>query len=147
MLIDQAVTVEGLTLLYIGISPKAPPLNGRSPSRQNLRTRIRYHMQGNAEGSTLRLTLGCLLGLQLRRVGSGRRLTFGVDEQRLSDWLAANARVTWEVCYQPWLLEPELIISIPLPLNLEGNSHPFCHSLAEIRRSARRVARNLPICP
>ena len=39
--------------------------------------RIRYHFRGNAEGSTLRLTLGCLLikplGIELRRVGSGKR--------------------------------------------------------------------------
>ncbi|WP_394816236.1 GIY-YIG nuclease family protein [Streptomyces mooreae] len=42
-------------------------------STQNLRKRVRYHYRGNAAGSTLRLTLGCLLGLELRRVGSGKR--------------------------------------------------------------------------
>jgi hypothetical protein len=52
---------ESATLLYIGISPKAPPKNGRPPSRQTIRSRVRYHYRGNAEGSTLRLTLGCLL--------------------------------------------------------------------------------------
>ncbi|MET9440781.1 GIY-YIG nuclease family protein [Streptomyces sp. NPDC006610] len=46
-------------------------------STQNLRKRVRYHYRGNAAGSTLRLTLGCLLGLELRRVGSGKRMTFG----------------------------------------------------------------------
>jgi hypothetical protein len=45
-------------------------------SRQSLRTRIRYHFRGNAAGSTLRLSLGCLLGLALRRVGSGARMTY-----------------------------------------------------------------------
>jgi hypothetical protein len=60
------VRVGDLTLLYIGISPKAPPTNGRSASRQTLRSRLRYHMCGNAEGSTLRLTMGCLLSDQLR---------------------------------------------------------------------------------
>src|ERR1700722_7026268 len=54
---------------------------------------------GNAEGSTLRLTLGCLLagelGLELRRGGSGGRLTFCDGEARLSGWLAENALVTW----------------------------------------------------
>ncbi|MER6923283.1 GIY-YIG nuclease family protein [Streptomyces spiralis] len=54
--------------------------------------RGRYHYRGNAAGSTLRLTLGCLFGLELRRVGSGTRLTFGrVGEARLSQWMAANA--------------------------------------------------------
>ncbi|WP_323183900.1 MULTISPECIES: GIY-YIG nuclease family protein [unclassified Streptomyces] len=46
-------------------------------SAQNLRKRVRYHYRGNAAGSTLRLTLGCLLGLELRRVGSGKRMTSG----------------------------------------------------------------------
>ena len=60
------VTKEGLTLLYVGISPK------NALSSQNLRRRITYHYRGNAEGSTLRLTLGVLLsgesGYPLRRV-------------------------------------------------------------------------------
>ncbi|MFC4501838.1 MULTISPECIES: GIY-YIG nuclease family protein [Streptomyces] len=46
-------------------------------STQNLRKRVRYHYRGNAAGPTLRLTLGCMLGLELRRVGSGKRMTFG----------------------------------------------------------------------
>lgn len=81
----------------MGISPKRPPTNGRPPSRENLQSRIRYHFRGNAEGSTLRLTLGCLLGLELRRVGSGKRLTFAAGEARLTQWLADNARVCWTV--------------------------------------------------
>src|SRR5271169_2804189 len=52
---------DDLTLLYIGISPSAPPKNGKAPSRQNLLRRVRYHYRGNAAGSTLRLSLGCLL--------------------------------------------------------------------------------------
>lgn len=58
-------------LLYVGISPSEPPRNGKAPSQQNLRKRIRYHFRGNAAGSTLRLTLGSLLaaelGIELRR--------------------------------------------------------------------------------
>jgi hypothetical protein len=70
---------HGLPLLYVGISPKKPPADGNPASKQNLRTRVRYHYGGNAVGSTLRLTLGCLLakhlGVELRRVGSGGRMT------------------------------------------------------------------------
>lgn len=51
---------EGM-LLYVGIAPKEPPRNGTRPSTQTLWHRIRYHYRGNAEGSTLRLTLGCHL--------------------------------------------------------------------------------------
>jgi hypothetical protein len=109
-------------------------------------------MRGNAEGSTLRLTLGCLLanelGIQLRRVGSGTRLTFGDGEKRLSDWMAENAFVSWEVCPEPWVLEGALIGALPLPLNLDRNaSHPFCAPLTGIRRVAREAARALPVWP
>jgi hypothetical protein len=68
--------------------PSAPPKNGKAPSSQSLQTRVRYHYSGNAEGSTLRLTHGCLLakelGIELRRVGSGERMTFSTAEVRLS---------------------------------------------------------------
>src|SRR6516162_5412092 len=50
-------SVDGLHLLYVGISPRRPPENGARASRQQLRKRVRYHYRGNAEGSTLRLTL------------------------------------------------------------------------------------------
>ncbi|MFC7614932.1 GIY-YIG nuclease family protein [Actinokineospora soli] len=43
-------------LLYIGVSP------GSATSRETLRSRIKYHFRGDAEGSTVRLTVGCLLG-------------------------------------------------------------------------------------
>lgn len=60
---------------------------------------VRQHYALNAYGSTLRLTLGCLLadrlGLVLRRVGSGTRLTFADGEARLSQWMADNAFVCW----------------------------------------------------
>jgi hypothetical protein len=87
----------GLTLLDVGISPKAPPASGVGASRQNLRRRLRQHYAFNAHGSTLRLTFGCLLAeqpaIQLRRVGSGTRLTFADGEARLSQWMADNAFV------------------------------------------------------
>jgi hypothetical protein len=89
---NGCVQRDGSTLLYIGIAPKAPPANGARSSTQTLRHRIRYHISGNAEGSTLRLTLGCLLaeklGIELRRVGSGKRITFADGEAKLSaGWL------------------------------------------------------------
>ena len=137
-------------LLYIGISPSAPPTNGKLPSKQLLNHRLRYHMQGNAEGSTLRLSLGCILagqlGIQLRRVGSGNRLTFGTGEQRLSEWMEDNARVAWLPCAEPWTLEAQLIATVNLPLNLEQNSRCSFHwVLTELRRDAKRRARELPV--
>ena len=143
---------KGLRLLYAGISPSRPPQNGRRASTQTLRQRIKYHYTGNAEGSTLRKTLGCLLaddlGIQLRRVGSGNRLTFAAGEQALSAWMAANAYVSWIVRQSPWELEDELIAALDLPLNLQGNSHNRFHPVLTTAR-ARCVAqaKALPVVP
>ena len=142
--------VRGASLLYVGISPKPPPVNGSAPSRQTLCGRVRYHFSGNAAGSTLRLTLGCLLadtlGIELRRVGSGQRLTFADGESRLSEWMERNARVCWMPVEQPWKLEEHLISKLSLPLNLRGNErHSFHPVLTEVRRDLRYRAHSLPI--
>jgi hypothetical protein len=63
---------DGLPLRYVGISPSKPPTNGKLPSKQSLAKRIRYHFAGNAEGSTLRLALGCLLADKLGHAGGYR---------------------------------------------------------------------------
>lgn len=143
---------EDLTLLYAGISPDRPPRNGRPASRQSLLDRIKYHYTGNAEGSTLRRTLGCLLaaelGIELRRVGSGKRMTFVDGEQELSAWMADNAYVSWIVRQQPWELEDELITQLDLPLNLMGNKHNQFHAkLTEVRARCVARARDLPVLP
>ena len=138
------------TLLYVGISPKAPPRNGAAPSRQTLRSRVRYHFHGNAEGSTLRLTLGVLLAehlrIELRRVGSGTRHTFSLGEQQLSAWMAEHARVSVLEYPTPWTLEEELIGALDLPLNLDQNrNHSFHNELSARRRAARMAAAELPV--
>ncbi len=148
---SRCVRRDGLTLLYTGISPKRPPANGRSPSSQNLRQRITYHYSGNAEGSTLRKTLGVLLadelGIELRRVGSGRRRTFGRHgEAVLTDWMADNMLVSWVAHPQPWLLEKELIATLDLPLNLQENKHNAFHAdLTRHTAEAEKKARDLPV--
>jgi hypothetical protein len=140
----------GLPLLYVGISPKPPPANGRPPSRENLRKRIRYHYRGNAAGSTLRLTLGCLLadrlGIELRRVGSGVRFTFADGEASLSEWMAENAFVTWLSTRSPWETEKALIARLNLPLNLDQNGRNAFHAtLKQARGDARSRAKSLSV--
>jgi len=143
--VDGCVTIDGLTLLYVGISPK----NDRSS--QNLRKRITYHYRGNAEGSTLRLTLGALLSAKsdcpLRRVGSGKRFTFThVGEQWLDTWMADNAQVCWVEHPEPWLLERAILGALSLPLNIQDNGHhPHASILSEVRRAARANALAMPI--
>lgn len=144
---------DGLTLLYTGISPKEPPKNGAQPSRQTLRKRlISQHYAGNAAGSTLRLSLGCLLseelGIELRRYGSGKRRHFGEGEQFLSGWMRDNVLVSWVVHPQPWILERQLIEELDLPINCDGNSRNAFHAtLTAARKEAARRAEELPILP
>jgi hypothetical protein len=131
---------NGLTLLYTGISPTRPPSNGKAASRSHLRQRIQTHYTGNAEGSTLRKTLGCLLadelGLELRRVGSGSRRTFVLGEPVLSQWMSRHAFVCITPRDDPWELEEHLIATVDLPLNLRGNSRNRNHALVTQSRAA-----------
>jgi hypothetical protein len=138
--------LDGAYLLYVGISPKAPPRDGGRASRQTIRTRVRYHYRGNAAGSTLRLTLGALLaddlGIALRRVGSGNRLTYADGEARLTEWMGTHMRVTWTVVDEPWELEKRLIRNLALPLNLDQNRQsPFRQTLSGLRAAQRLAAR------
>lgn len=142
---EKCVEYNDLHLLYVGISPKKPQRMGK-PSRQNLRLRIKNHYRGNAEGSTLRLTLGCLLserlGVELRRVGSGRRMTFHEGEEALSEWMGENAYVSRIVHEEPWRIEDQAIRQLSLPLNLRDNeNHPFHRRLTSLRRECKRKAR------
>lgn len=146
-------TCNGLPLLYIGISPKRPPSNGRPGSKQNLRKRLRQHYDRTAAASTLRRTLGCLLadelGLKLQCVGSsGRRTNFGSGEPILSEWMRKNAFVSWVVRKQPWDLEDALIGRLDLPLNLKDNSrNAFYLVLKQARARCLAEARTLPVLP
>jgi hypothetical protein len=135
---------DGLTLLYVGISPTPPPASGKRPVSEDLRKRIGYHYGGSggtAEGSTLRKSLGVLLakelGIELRRIGSGERRTFAGGEAVLSQWMAENALVSWVVRPEPWLFESELIAALDLPLNIQGNKrNAFYPELKRLRRAA-----------
>lgn len=140
------------SLLYVGISPKEPPVNGRAPSRSTLRQRLRTHYAGNAAGSTLRKTLGCLLGeslgIALRRVGTGARYTFGnAGEQVLDDWMDKHARVTWVETAEPWLLERRILASgLALPLNVRDNPREaHVRHLKAVRAEAMARAEILPV--
>ncbi len=136
------------TLLYIGISPAAPPKKGKPPSRQTLRSRIQRHFTGDASRSTLRFTLGCLLapylGIELR-VGCGGRMNFLAGEQAISEWMDRNASVCWAQHAEPWKIEEATIRLTSPPLNIRHNTHhPFCAKLERIRSDARERARGLP---
>lgn len=88
------------------------------------------------------LTARTSFGIQLRRVGSGERLTFGTGETVLSERMALHARVAWTITAQPWLLETGLIGRITLPLNLGQNTNgAFRRQLSQVRADQGSRAR------
>lgn len=141
---EDCTRVNGWTLLYVGIATK------------DIRQRILdEHFHGNAYGSTLRLSLGCLLSdtlsIQLQRIGRSRkRLTFGqIGEVKLSEWIAEHARVAWraddELFQDKKFLKrlEQLIVQerYSLPLNIDNNrKHPFYAQLKKIRKGCRKQA-------
>jgi hypothetical protein len=117
-----------------------------------LRQRLRTHYAGNAEGSTLRKTLGCLpadeLGIQLRRVGLAPARPSWKGNRSLSVWMADNALVSSVIRKRPWELEPDLIAAVDLPLNLAGNSRNRFHQvLTQTRARCVAQANALPVLP
>ena len=129
----NCVRIHRWRLLYIGIT------------ETDLHRRIvRDHFRGNAEGSTLRLKLGCLLnrklGLRLKQTGS--RLTFGEGEKRLNNWMAKHAHVFYCVSNRPVQLEEIAILRYKPPLNADYNKeHPFYPRLKKIINACKNRAR------
>jgi len=140
---EECKKIDGCALLYLGIAPSS------EASRATLRGRIRQHLKGNASGSTLRLSLGCVLSdnlnLRLQPTGHTGRLTFADGESELSRWMEGSAFVVWNECPQPWIHEAELIRALRPPLNLDHNEqHPFCNQLRVLRQRHRQAARGTP---
>lgn len=145
--LEDCIQLEEYYLVYSGISPDK---KGKPNSKSTLRTRLRTHYFGNAEGSTLRRTLGILLahqsGFPLRRVGWGKRMTFThLGEQWLDHWMEENTRISWVLDPEPWVLEENMFKSVSLPLNLKGNEHVFKNTLSTLRKEAIHQARMLEI--
>jgi hypothetical protein len=145
---DGCYRLDGLTLLYTGISPHEA---FKPTTKQNLRRRIQGHYRGNASGSTLRKTLGVLLeevsGFPLRRTGKTERLTLTTaGEEWLRQWMADNAFVAWVAHAEPWIVEQQMLKLAPCPLNLADNKHHgFNATLREMRRAAVLRAKALPL--
>ncbi len=59
--------------------------------------------------------------------------------------MADHARVTWVAVEEPWAVEKLLLAALSLPLNLQGNRHPFVPTLKRIRREAKQRAKAMPV--
>lgn len=131
-----AMVHQGFTLLYLGSAPL------RSSGTSTLRRRIQQHYRGNASGSPLRLTLGCLLVEQLgiNLTAPVGRPTFGLGEDRLSEWMAANMFVAWVEHPEPWTIRAEAIERLRPPFNSgEHSGTPLHQTLAARRQHLRRT--------
>ncbi|WP_211235373.1 GIY-YIG nuclease family protein [Deinococcus ficus] len=123
-------------LLYVGIAGS------------NLHQRIRHqHFGGNAEGSTLRRTLGVVLadtlGIHLELSPSGTRLTFGSEgEKKLTHWMVNHASVGWLAYDHPHEFEDTALHTLCVPLNLKNNEHhPFHPQLTALRKKMATAAK------
>src|SRR5436190_1960837 len=86
------------------------------------------------------------LGIALRRVSSGKRLTFTHErEAKLNEWMQENAFVTWLEADEPWIIERQMIEAVELPLNLRDAISAFRPTLAAVRAEAKQRARELPV--
>lgn len=109
-------------LLYIG--------KGNSLKKRILR----FHFNGDADVSTLRLSLGCLLikryQLCLYKKDSKTKgkydYAFGdKGEEKISNWMKKNARVTWIASLNYGTLEENAIHTYALSLNIKENPNLF----------------------
>jgi hypothetical protein len=55
--------------------------------------------------------------------------------------MSRNVFVTWIEHPEPWLIEDELIREVVLPINLQGNDHPFRSVLTRLRTETKAQAR------
>ena len=101
--------IDGSSLLYVGICPGS----NKSNANRNIKRRILEHYgEALAEGSTLRFTLGVVLGLPLYLKGTSKQgnKTFSKKgEQDLNYWMSENAYITWQTYEVPWVVEKEFL--------------------------------------
>ena len=143
---DDCQTLNGCTLLYLGMAPDRT--NNTNASLSNCLVR---NYRGNVQGSSLRKTLAILLeeksGFPLLRAGSGQGTTLTpAGERWLDEWMEENVSVGCVEHPEPWMIAYALLLKLSLPLNISHNGHHrFASSLKEMRLDALRRARALPI--
>lgn len=109
---------------------------------------LEFHFRGDADVSSLRLSLGCLLGKNLgicllkrpRRKENKYAYTFGDEgETKLTRWMKKHAKVAW-VCEKNYKeLEIQVIKKYNLPLNTELNDRLFT-PLSDLKINLRLCA-------
>ncbi len=123
---------RGQELIYTGITQK------------NLHHRIwNSHLKGHAGRSTLRLTLGCLMGYNLiprdkHNPHNGKVRFNDEDERELRGWMMENLLFYFQPNDSPKDLENELIGQLNPPLNFLENENPVNQEFRSVLSSLRR---------
>ena len=123
---------RGQELIYTGITQK------------DLHHRIwNSHFKGHAGRSTLRLTLGCLMGYNLiprdkHDPYNGKVRFNDEDERELRGWMIENLLFYFQPNDSPKYLENELIERFNPPLNLMENDNPVNQEFRSVLSSLRR---------
>ena len=116
---------RGHELIYTGIT------------KRDLNHRIwKSHISSHAGRSTLRLTLGCLLGYTLiprdKNSPNNGKVRFNADDEReLRDWMKKNLLFYFLPNDNPKEFESELIKQFNPPLNLSENESPINREFRE----------------
>lgn len=115
-------------VIYVGISSKG------------LRRRdYKNHFNGSARNSTLRKSLGALLGLEKEKSIGSKYKFIKSDEQKLTIWMKQNLSLYYKIVEEPNLHEKDLIIELAPPLNLIYNKDEknvvFRKKLKEMRNA------------
>lgn len=115
----------------------------------NLKRRILdYHFSGDADVSSLRLSLGCLLSIELgiclwkrpRPTEGEYGYTFSDEgEEKLTKWMAENAWVSWSERPDYDESEKKYIRKYTPLLNIDDNPHPFI-PLRDLRKELKECA-------
>ena len=111
---------RGMDIVYTGVAG----------SSSGLRRRITWaHFGDNAGRSTLRLTLGVLMGFKpiprdVSNPHNGHTRFLPEEEKRLTDWMKDNLQVYYFPNDDYEAVEEELIASLNPPLNLMKNYNP-----------------------
>lgn len=134
----QMAKFRGMDILYTGV---AGPSSG-------LRRRITWaHFGNNAGRSTLRLSLGVLLGFtpiprDTKNPGNGHVRFCPDEEARLTAWMKDNLLVYYFSNDSYEEMEDEMIATLNPPLNLSKNANPVnseIRALISLRRSNGRI--------
>lgn len=107
---------------------------------------VKKHLNGNAGGSTLRKSLGCLLGFNLiprdSHYNNNGKTKFNVtDESKLSEWIKTNLLLLYYTNKEFDHIESLLIQTLNPPLNLSKN-HNVINS--EFRKLLTKLRNNKP---